>query len=238
MTEKEKIAEKIRKLLALSKSSNQHEAEAAMAKANELMQEYQITYSTVIMQDLHKEGVIEGSTVRVSETWRSFVVKIARASAMLFDCEAIKTHEQSEFFFVGAKEDIVNATILFDHLFAAWKSVLTVDTGKWKEEWVRWEDSQPRQYEVKKYQISHGQGFAGAVLGRASALVRDRKAAVKASGAKGTALVVLKDQLVKHYMDTKTVDSKSRYKRQAGGYSDGVRAGNNVVINTAIGDKT
>jgi hypothetical protein len=46
--DRSKLIERLKKLFALGQSTNQHEAELAMAKANEIMTEHQITHQSVI----------------------------------------------------------------------------------------------------------------------------------------------------------------------------------------------
>lgn len=58
-----KITDRIRKLLALTKSANEHEAAAAAARAAQLMEEHQITEAVLRITDDTKtaESIIEGA---------------------------------------------------------------------------------------------------------------------------------------------------------------------------------
>jgi hypothetical protein len=231
MSDKDKIIEKIRKLLALSKSDNVHEAQLALTRANEMMTEHQLHMSQIDIDKMKDSRLFEGQVVKVSETYRSFMRDIAKAAGRIFDAQEIGTGKQSEIYYVGQKEDVSNANILFSHLFESWRSICSRDTKKWKEQ--HYEAS---QYEVKKYQISHGQGFASAVLTRATALASTRKSAVKTTAA-GTALVVLKDQLIQQWVDDNTKSRKHTYKAQSGGYREGYKAGQQINLGTAIGEE-
>lgn len=227
--DKEKIYNKIRKLLSLANSSNQHEAELAMQKANELMQEHQILMSEVILEQTTAENVISGNKIRVSETYRSFVRDIGAAAGLIFDAHVVRIMgEQTDFFYVGMKEDILMAENLFNYLFKSWKSIVSADTREWRA----YRD--PSQYEVKQYKISHGQGFSQALLIRAQKLAKERKDAVSKSATTGTQLVVLKDQLVKAYLDEKTRPIKESYKQQHGGYSQGRKRGEEIPLGGAV----
>jgi hypothetical protein len=231
MDNKEDIIEKIRKLLALSKSDNVHEAELALLRANELMLRHQLSITEVDLNKMRKDELHEGQVIRVSETYRSFMRGIAQAAGTIFDARALGTGTQSEVCFIGQKEDVDNANILFHHLFESWKSIMSRDAKEWKVTFFY----PPRQYEVKQYQISHGQGFASAILSRAQKLAYDRKQSVQNASQTGTALVVLKDQLIKQWIDDHCTKGKAKnYKSQPGGYREGYAAGQSIPLGGAI----
>lgn len=228
----EKILERIRKLLALSKSSNVHEAELAMQKVNELLAQYQIEMSEVLIKEAETSKAMAGSDKEVSETYRSFVRDIARAAANIFDTSVVKTHSQAGFFFVGLKEDIAASEILFDYLFESWKSIVAHDTAEWKKETFFYTKQIP-QYEVKKYKIGHGQGFSTNVLIRAQRLARERKAKVAVSTS--NALVVVKQALIKDYLDAHTRPGRGRaYTQQNAGYGTGLKRGKEIPLSGAL----
>lgn len=226
MENKEKLVDRIRKLLALSKSSNVHEAELAMSKVNELLTTHQIAMSEVLMEDVKTNGVNFGSSRKVSETYRSFVKQMAQAAGHIFDCGVVGTGVQGGYAFVGTKEDILASEILFDYLFASWKSIVSFDTKQWKERMY-----ETRQYEVKQYKIGHGQGFSIAVHRRAHELVKQRKSQVAASG---TSLIVLKDQLVKDFIKDNTVNARGSYKFQHTGFHEGKARGEAIPLSGAL----
>lgn len=241
MKDKQALTETIRKLLALSESPNQHEAEQAMAKASALMKAHQIEMSAVLVNKLQGAKAHAGKTIRVSETYRSFVRRIAKAAAEIFDVADIGTGEQSAVYFIGTKEDVTLAEALFVYLFESWKSIVSKDCKRWKEEYSDgyWEESQPRQYEVKKYKISHGQGFANAVYDRAYDLSIERQEEVKASSTTGKELIVLKDQLVKTFIEENCTKTFTKYKNQHGdGHLEGQIAGENIPLSGGIATGT
>lgn len=49
MTDKEKVLEKLKKLLALSKSDNPHEASLALQRVQKLMQAYGISWTVMLL---------------------------------------------------------------------------------------------------------------------------------------------------------------------------------------------
>ena len=199
MKSKQALTETIRKLLALSESPNQHEAEAAMGKASALMQEHQIEMSAVLVEELQGAKAHAGKIIRVSETYRSFVRRIAKAAAEIFDVADIGTGEQSAVYFIGTKEDVTLAEALFVYLFESWKSIVAVDCHSWKTEYYT--ALLPLHDEVKTDKIAQGQGFEDAGWKRAYDLSIERQEEVKAYSATGKELIVLKDQLLKTFIE-------------------------------------
>ena len=226
---RKKITERIKKLLALSESPNQHEAEAALQKANALIIEHQIEMSEVLINELHAVTTADkGKYIKVSETYRSFIWWLGSVAGKLFDTKTV-LRRQSEFAYIGLPEDITLSEALFDYLFTSWLSIVKHDTKIWKEQF----HYAPRQYEVKKFKIAHGQGFTEALSYRVNELVRARKAAVEASTG-STALVVLKDQLTQAYLD-KLPASRSRFKEQYNeGHLQGYERGDAIPLSGSI----
>lgn len=69
---KKKIIDKIRKLLRLAHSSNEHEAAAAAAKAQELLSEYNLSLDSMITEECASEMIASRAykkTRRRLETW-------------------------------------------------------------------------------------------------------------------------------------------------------------------------
>lgn len=116
----ERIIERIQKLLALSKSSNVHEAEAATEKAQELMQRYKIEQAdvevTTGVEDIEIESVDYATHPALWQRDLSFT--IARA----FFCKSVHTPRGKEtggrswIHIVGKAEDIEVVLAMFRHL--------------------------------------------------------------------------------------------------------------------------
>lgn len=73
MTDHAAIIAKIRKCLALSKSANEHEAAAALAKAHALMAEHNITTEAVALADVSTARTKARNTSRIPE-WQSMLI--------------------------------------------------------------------------------------------------------------------------------------------------------------------
>ena len=91
-TELEIIKGKVRKLLALSKSSNENEAAVALEKANELISKYELDEAA-----LRFESVAVKST-KTFVIWRTVV---ANAVAWLYGCHKYRDQDERICFYRG-----------------------------------------------------------------------------------------------------------------------------------------
>jgi hypothetical protein len=83
--ERKKVFEKIKKCLALSASSNEHEAEAALRQARALMEKYGIDHADILAYEACEESVKAGARNKPS-SWES---RLAAKIADAFDCRLI-----------------------------------------------------------------------------------------------------------------------------------------------------
>jgi len=103
----EVIKDKVRKLLALSKSDNENEATIALEKANELLSKYKLDEATL---------QFESSRVKSSKTyvpWRSL---IGNAVAWLYACYHYRDPRHGLFVFTGEELNAFLASEMFEYL--------------------------------------------------------------------------------------------------------------------------
>ena len=81
-----KIAEKIQKLLALTESSNEHEAALAAEKAHALLAEHNLSMAQVESATTNKQDTI-GHTTATSKLGARWVRSVWQATARLYFCE-------------------------------------------------------------------------------------------------------------------------------------------------------
>jgi hypothetical protein len=91
MNDLERIKDRVRKLLALSKSDNENEAAAALEKANELIGKYRIDQDSLAFES------VSVKTTKTYSPWRNI---IANAVSYLYGCYKYKNTE-GEFVFTG-----------------------------------------------------------------------------------------------------------------------------------------
>ena len=99
MSERDKIFEKIKKCLALSASSNEHEAEAALRQARALMEKYSIDHADMLAYEACEESVKSGSKSKPS----SWETRLAAKIADVFNCRLIFVSgwKNGEWTFIG-----------------------------------------------------------------------------------------------------------------------------------------
>ncbi|MDP3871287.1 MAG: DUF2786 domain-containing protein [Methyloversatilis sp.] len=85
MTDKDKILDKIRKCMALSASSNEHEAAAALRQARALMEKHGITDTDVLASAAGEMRTKAGAASRPA-LWEA---NLAAATAAVFGCQSI-----------------------------------------------------------------------------------------------------------------------------------------------------
>ena len=72
-----KLLARIRKCLALSKSSNEHEAAASLAKARELMEEHGITDAMLQMAEI-EEATARSAGTRTPALWHRYLIAVVK----------------------------------------------------------------------------------------------------------------------------------------------------------------
>lgn len=114
-----KVMEKIRKLLALAKSSNEHEAALAADRAQALLAEYNLTHADV--EDNAQPVEEDDDTETDSYPWRrplgTWVAKMFFCHYMYSTFKRRKT-SYDRHIFVGRPHNIVVAKLMFEYLIA------------------------------------------------------------------------------------------------------------------------
>lgn len=115
------IITKIKKLLALSSSSNEHEAAQALRVAQELMAKYNVTSSDVIAADVGEASAAAGAKDRPA-AWEA---TLPDGVAGVFGCDVIFSNlpaGQGCWLFIGLGPNPVIAQYAFETLFHQLKS--------------------------------------------------------------------------------------------------------------------
>lgn len=235
MDHKDRLIDKIKALFALSKSPNQSEAELALAKANELMEKYQISMKEVSERELGSVTREEYEVAGV-KTKYNFIYFVAKAAAELFDCACVTNNDLycNKFDFIGYPNDIEAARATFEYLWGAWLGICDGDLRRAKEEhansniWKkRWGPG-----ETIKYKASHGFGFSIAVLERCQKLANSRKTKVSSSSPVGNQIVLVKGHALKEYTKKAGIRESSAKTSLSdrSAANDGRTAGNNIPL--------
>jgi len=115
MIDRDKIIDKVKKCLALAKSSNEYEAAAALRQAQKLMQQHGITDLDVEHADIQEEGTRAGAATKPSRWECGLSARIATT----FDCTVFLSvnYPVGEWVFVGAAPAGEIARYAFEVLF-------------------------------------------------------------------------------------------------------------------------
>ena len=235
--QKNRLIDKIKALFALSKSPNQAEAELALAKANELMEKYQISLTEISEKDLgevaEEHYVVGGVKVKYH-----FISFLAQASAELYGATVLHTRKLgvNEFFFVGYPNDIEAAKATFEYLWGAWAGICELDLVAAKTRArIDYRTWAPKHTMTFKH--SHGNGFVMQITKRVKELVESRNVKVSEESPVGRQLIVLKDNGVSNFIKKQNVSHRdSRLPSRSGdGYHAGKIAGNSVPLSAVSG---
>lgn len=119
-----KVIDKIRKLLALATSSNENEAASAAAKAQELMQEYDLSMEAVSTKTDQRLSGIERSerqTLRKAGKPGGWKVALFNCVGATSDCWVYASDNNSRWYdstgyLIGRSQDVEMAHYIFDYL--------------------------------------------------------------------------------------------------------------------------
>lgn len=118
--DRDKIIAKVKKCLALAKSSNEHEAANALRQAQKLMQAHCISDLDVEHADIQEEGTRAGAALNPARWECALATRVAAA----FDCSVFlaRAHPVGRWVFVGAAPSGEIARYAFEVLFRQAKS--------------------------------------------------------------------------------------------------------------------
>ena len=212
-----KVQKKLQKLMALSTSSNEHEAQSAMRKVEQLMKEHNIREIDVNVEDNTADvtsGEVDGMTSR-HRNWES---RLASAIAFAFDGEVViyKLPETWKLIFVAAKTE--NEIII--NLYKKLRRIISIMANKYAKE---------TEGNTVRLRNSYCNGMITTVSGRLNKIYKEVVST--------TALVVVKKEAI----DQKMFDMfgtirkhKAKVTADKDAYQQGKRDGSTVGLNAEI----
>lgn len=147
--------EKIRKLLALAESPNEHEAKAALLKARELMAEHKLTEREV--KDVEPQDVEKIITdITCSKRRNPWIVNLSAIIGENYCCKAFRNHvygkQTCTIGFIGFKDDVEICMAIFQYAV----DCILAEVKRIKKEKSRLYIAE----HVKRLCNSYGYGFA------------------------------------------------------------------------------
>src|ERR1035437_7843019 len=101
---KSPIIEKIKKLLALANSSNEHEAALAAGHAQRLLAEHNLAMADI--EAAHKPDKADNVDTVVSKSLPKWVRLLSAGVSSAFDCQAIHHPATGKMTFIGVGSDV------------------------------------------------------------------------------------------------------------------------------------
>lgn len=230
----EKILDKLRKLKALAdRSTNQHEAELALARLNDIARQHGLSMADVEFSELgdvrQEQYVVQGQRMKLK-----WIDLLALGCAEMFDGMLVinsRLHGTS-FTFVGFDEDIGAMKYIFEYLYRSWHSIVEIDLEKAKQSYYR--AFTPR--DTMKFKAGHGLAYAMAIRKRIKELVEARKADISRASSNGNALVIYKSAQVEDYLKGhKRVTTKASGGSKIGQHY-GNQAGSSIPLGGGVGN--
>jgi hypothetical protein len=112
--EKVPIIEKIKKLLALANSSNEHEAALAASHAQRLLAEHNLAMAD--LETAQKPDKADKVETAVSKSLPKWMRQLSAGVSIAFDCQAIHHPASGKMTFIGVGTDVQIAVYTFTYL--------------------------------------------------------------------------------------------------------------------------
>ena len=198
---RERVIERVRKLLALSNSSNEHEAALAAAHAQRLLAEHNLAISELEMRE---EGAGEAE-LYVAKTVPKWLSSLFAVVANAFDCLAIVVNstDAGRLRFIGVGEDPAVAVCTLQFLM---QELRRLATGYLRQQQTAVEQLSPANR--RRIRDSY---LLGGVQGVQQALALQKAATPTTAGA----LVPVKDALIRLYSEQHLGPLRTRRRRSS-----------------------
>lgn len=223
MTDTVNIIEKIKKLLVLSASSNENEAQAAMIKAQEMLAKYKLTMKDI--DDTHTTSKnVENKATAVTFTKATWKGLLASVIADNFCCYSyFHTKGSHQIVFMGLVEDVETASAVFEYAI----EYIIAKTRQLKKKYYRLGES------TKGLENDYAQGFIKGL---------SQKYETQKQQNQEWALLLVKPQIVVHEYKNmkfrkKSVNIGVKFSGFGSAYEQGQLDGKNFeMISGRIGD--
>jgi hypothetical protein len=222
MSDNAKILDKIKKCLALSASSNEHEAAAALRQARKLMEAHGITDLDVQAAEAEERRAKSGAKSQPSNWETMLAVKVGEA----FTCQVIFSggswSRQGEWCFIGcgASPEVAN------YAFA----VLNRQAKRAREEHIKTKLKRCKTATKTRRADLFSEGWVRSVVGAIAAFAGNEQQ-----------VTAIDAYMVKHYPSLRTLKTRDRNDgrnlsdREYDDYAAGSRSGRDVQLNRGVG---
>lgn len=220
---RDRVIEKVRKLLALSNSSNEHEAALAAAHAQRLLAEHNLSMSEL---EAREEGAAEVE-LQVAKAVPKWVSSLFATVANAFDCFPIVTTTAtlSRLRFIGVGEDPEVASCTMQYLMGELKRLASA--------YLRNVVPKDRPIDASVRTRIRNSYLLGGVYGVRQAMSAQKAATPTTS----TALVPVKEALIRQYQNEKIGTVRRQRMRSSTVLSDAFQRGKEEGATLQMGKK-
>lgn len=225
----EKIIDKIRKLAALSKSSNEHEAALAAARMQELLFKHNLDMSAIETKE-EESDYLRSDYQTGRDTWRQVLMNVICVNNF---CQAVKLREKGEVAIVGKPHNVEVVQFMYEYLNR--ELVRLADRG-WERQQVMdiYEDGQ--KHSSRRWKNSFYWGANNIIAQRLKA---QRRQDEEVSPEAGALVLVTGRELVLATKDLigRTGNTRRRATVYNDGYAAGQEAGRNIGLHQGLGGR-
>jgi len=221
----EKILLKIKKLLALSESSNINEAASATSMASKMMTKYNIELSDTILNESNEnisEETIKQKSVRNIPKWKQW---IAIAAGELYECKTriIQNEYGLSLSVLGFKQDVQMAIWTYEYL--------ENEINRLCGEEIKVDKLTGRL--ATQFKRSFKRAASSAIYSKIKKMIIEKNTSYEASGCKG--LVISKEKMIaEKFGKIEYKKQRNSLKYEAYAHSRGHAAGSNININVKL----
>lgn len=239
--EKKKLLEKVKKLMALSSSPNEHEAALAAERAKEILDKYNLSLSEVEIGEIEDKKYDLGITK--VQNWQ---LNLANCTAKTFNCQSYYTKGYgsmtAKLYFVGNEADVEVVEYFYSYLTRVIRKLTTPHIRSLKipkemgpeTDWLS-----PTRFR-KKHRFSYYESLVDTLRSKLSTFAKkegEDSSTSSSTGLTGKEIIKVKKDAVKEYTDNKSLKSrKSRGNSlYAGSYNSGQEKGEEVNLHRGVG---
>ncbi len=230
--EKGKLIEKIRKLMALSHSPNEHEAALAASRAREILDKYDLSLTEVEMND---EEIIEHRVDTGTRNATAWMGRLAVSVSRAFNCRVFKIY--GIMVFCGTKADTQVSDYTYMFLFRTVKRLSKEHKASLERTGI-WHARYKGRSGSRLYMQSYAMGLVNAIDQKLRDFVQSKERMQKLEDfrrATGKDLMVIKNQAVdRHFTKLHLRKGRSHAKMDYSGFTAGQRDGRNIQIHHGI----
>ena len=195
---RKELFKKVKKLLKLAESANEHEAALAASRAADILEKYNLDMAEM---ETEPDEVDENGVAMKSSKPAAWMESLLFTVVGTYFCRSI-VHGKGRYTIVGSKADVEVARYTFDYLYGMVDRLADAYIAERADDWAsgRWNLEGETK---KKVRYAYSRGVVNTVRAKLFEIQRNRKDDQSDKGQKCRDLVVVKNGEIKKYIDDK-----------------------------------